>query len=83
MCLGVPGKVIEIYEQNGLKMGKLDFGGSTQEACLEYIPEIELGEYCVIHAGFAISKLSEEEAQETLKLLQELADFNEELGLKS
>lgn len=81
MCLGVPGQIVEIYEANGLKMGKLDFGGVSREACLAYIPEAEVGEYCVVHAGFAISKLSEEEAQETLKLLRELAEFQDELGI--
>lgn len=81
MCLGVPGKIIEIYEANGLKMGKIDFGGVAREACLAYIPDAEVGEYCVIHVGFAISKLSEAEAMETLKLLAEIADLDEELGL--
>ncbi|MBN2501492.1 MAG: HypC/HybG/HupF family hydrogenase formation chaperone [Anaerolineales bacterium] len=82
MCLGVPGKITEIYEANGLKMGKIDFGGVTREACLAYIPDVEVGEYCIIHVGFAISKLSEAEAMETLQLLQEISDLNEELGLE-
>ena len=81
MCLGVPGKITEIYEANGLKMGKVDFGGVTREACLAYIPDVEVGEYCIIHVGFAISKLSEAEAMETLQLLQEITDLEEELGL--
>ena len=80
MCLGVPGKVIEIYETNGLKMGKIDFGGVVREACLAYVPEIEIGEYTVIHVGFAISQLSEEEAQATLEILHEIADLEEEIG---
>ncbi len=80
MCLGVPGKVIEIYETNGLKMGKIDFGGVVREACLAYVPEIEVGEYTVIHVGFAISQLSEEEAQATLEILHEIADLEEEIG---
>lgn len=80
MCLGVPGKVIEIYEKEGLKMGKIDFGGVVREACLAYVPEIEVGEYTVIHVGFAISQLSEEEAQATLEILNELADLQEEIG---
>ena len=80
MCLGVPGKIIEITEGNGLKMAKVDFGGITRETCLEYIPEAVVGDYVVIHVGFAITKLSEEEAQETLALLQELVDIEEELG---
>jgi len=81
MCLGVPGKIIEIYETNGLKMGKIDFGGVTREACLAYVPEAGVGDYTVIHVGFAISQLSEGEALETLKLLNEIADIEEELGL--
>jgi len=81
MCLGVPGKIIEIYEANGLKMGKIDFGGVSREACLAYIPDVEVGEYCIIHVGFAISKLSEAEAMETLQLLQEISNLDEELGL--
>lgn len=80
MCLGIPGKVVEIYEQDGLKMGKVDFGGGVlREACLAYVPEIALGEYTIIHVGFAISRIDEEEAYKTLKLLAELDMFGEEL----
>jgi hydrogenase expression/formation protein HypC len=82
MCLGVPGKIVEIYEVNGLKMGKIDFGGVSREACLEYVPDAQIGEYAVIHVGFAISQLSEEEAQETLALLREIASVEEELGIE-
>ena len=81
MCLGVPGKVIEIYESGGLKMGKVDFGGVVRETCLAYVPEIEIGDYTVIHVGFAISLLSEEEANKTLEMLREIGQFGEELGL--
>ncbi len=80
MCLGVPGKVVEKYEANGLQMGKIDFGGVMREACLAYTPEIEVGDYTLIHVGFAISKLSEEEALATLEILQELGELEEELG---
>jgi hydrogenase expression/formation protein HypC len=78
MCLAVPGKIIEIYETDGLKMGKIDFGGVQREACLEYVPEARVGEYTVIHVGFAISRLSEEEAMASLELLREMADLEEE-----
>ena len=81
MCLGIPGKIVEIYEANGLKMGKVDFGGVTREACLAYVPDAGVGDYTVIHVGFAISQLSEEEAMETLKLLNEIVDVGEELQL--
>lgn len=82
MCLGVPGKIIEIYQDGELRMGKIDFGGVVREACLAYVPEAEVGDYTVIHVGFAISLLSEEEAQASLEILSELADLQEELGLQ-
>ncbi|HFQ94303.1 MAG TPA: HypC/HybG/HupF family hydrogenase formation chaperone [Anaerolineae bacterium] len=81
MCLGVPGKVTEIYEVGGLKMGKVDFGGVVREACLAYVPEIQIGDYTVIHVGFAISQLSEEEAQSSLEAIRELSSLEGELGL--
>ncbi|HIP71672.1 MAG TPA: HypC/HybG/HupF family hydrogenase formation chaperone [Anaerolineae bacterium] len=80
MCLGVPGKITEIYEANGLRMGKVDFGGVSREACLEYVPEAAVGDYTVIHVGFAISRLSEEEAQASLEIINEIASIEEELG---
>jgi hydrogenase expression/formation protein HypC len=80
MCLGVPGKIVEIYKVSGLKMGKVDFGGVYREACLEYVPDAQIGEYTVIHVGFAINRLDEEEAQESLALLQEIVNLEQELG---
>ena len=80
MCLGVPGKIVEIEENDGLKMAKVDFGGIFREACLDYVPEAKVGDYCVIHVGFAISLLSEKEAMETLELLKQITDLEEELG---
>jgi hydrogenase expression/formation protein HypC len=74
MCLGIPGKIVEIYESNGLKMGKIDFGGAVREACLEYVPEAKVGDYTLIHVGFALNIISEEEANETLSLLNEIMD---------
>ncbi len=82
MCLGVPGKIIETYEAGGLRMGKVDFGGVTREACLAYVPEAQIGDYTVIHVGFAISRLSEEEAQATLETLREMAALEQELGME-
>ena len=81
MCLGVPGKIIEIYEVNGLQMGRIDFGGVTREACLAYVPEAQLGDYTIIHVGFALNLISEQEAQETLAILREIADIEQEAGL--
>jgi hydrogenase expression/formation protein HypC len=72
MCLGIPGKVIELYQLNGMKMGRVDFGGVVKEACLEYLPDIKVGDYTIIHVGFGISQLDEEEAQQTLTLLREM-----------
>ncbi|MBI3176125.1 MAG: HypC/HybG/HupF family hydrogenase formation chaperone [Chloroflexi bacterium] len=83
MCLGVPGKIVETYEKGGLKMARVDFGGVFREACLDYVPEARVGEYCVIHVGFAISVLSEEDALETLDLLRQIGSLEEELGTGS
>ncbi|OGO19927.1 MAG: hydrogenase assembly protein HypC [Chloroflexi bacterium RBG_16_48_8] len=80
MCLGVPGKIIEIFSKDNLRMGRIDFGGVIREACLEYVPEAEVDEYVLIHVGFAISRLSQEEAQETLRLLREIGEFDAEIG---
>jgi hydrogenase expression/formation protein HypC len=79
MCLGVPGKIIKIYESGGLKMGSIDFGGVTREACLAYVPEANIGDYTIIHVGFALNVISEDEALETLDLLRQIADVQAEL----
>ena len=80
MCLGVPGKIIDTYEKGGLLMAKVDFGGVFREVCLSYVPEAQVGEYCIIHVGFAISILSESEAMETLDLLKQIGSLEEEIG---
>ncbi len=80
MCLGVPGKIIEIYEKQGLSMAKVDFSGVTREACIEHVPEAKVGNYVVIHVGFAISLLSEEEAQQSMDLLREILEAGEDPG---
>ena len=80
MCLGVPGRIIEIHEAEGRRMGTVDFGGARREACLDFVPEAQVGTYVVVHVGFAISLLSEVEAQETLELLREIMDLEQELG---
>ncbi|MEJ2412797.1 MAG: HypC/HybG/HupF family hydrogenase formation chaperone [Anaerolineales bacterium] len=77
MCLGVPGKILDIYEKQGLRMAKVDFSGVSREACLEPVPEAEVGDYVIIHVGFAISLLSEEEAQESIELLREILKAGE------
>lgn len=80
MCLGIPGKITEVYEKDSLKMAKVDFGGIVKEACLAYTPDAEVGQYALIHVGFAISIMDEEEAQETLKLIQEMSDLESEIA---
>jgi hydrogenase expression/formation protein HypC len=73
MCLAVPGKILDIYETNGLLMGKIDFGGVTCEACLTFVPEAKVGDYTIIHVGFALNLIDEKEALETLALLDEIS----------
>lgn len=80
MCLGVPGKLIKLFETNGLPMGTVDFGGIRREACLAYVPEAEIGDYVVIHVGFAISRLQEDEALRSLAALAEIVQLEDELG---
>lgn len=79
MCLAVPGKVIELYQVDGMKMARIDFGGVVREACMAYLPDVQVGEYTIVHVGFGISKLDEEEAQETLQMLAEMDFLAEEL----
>jgi hydrogenase expression/formation protein HypC len=74
MCLGIPGKLVEVFEQNNLPMGKVEFGGILKEVCLVYTPEAQLGDYVLVHVGFALSRIDEAEAKETLALLTELAE---------
>ncbi len=83
MCLGVPGKIVEIYDSLGLRMCKIDFGGAVREACLETLPEAKIGDYTIIHAGFALNILSEEEANETLRMLREISDIADEMDVIS
>ena len=80
MCLAIPGKVVEVYETNGVRMGKVDFGGVRKKICLAYVPEIVVGDYTLVHVGFAISKVDEAEAQRSLQFFRELGALAEELG---
>ena len=77
MCLAVPGKILEIYEKQNLRMATVDFAGVTREACIEHVPEAEIGNYVIVHVGFAISLLSEEEAQQSIDLLREIVEAGE------
>ena len=76
MCLGVPGKIIELYNLDGTAMSKVDLGGVQQEVCIATTPEAKPGDYVLVHAGFALNILSDDEAQATLDLLKQIEDFN-------
>jgi hydrogenase expression/formation protein HypC len=75
MCLGIPGKVIEVRTEAGLPMGRVDFGGVRKVACLAYVPDVKPGDYVIVHVGFAISQVDEEEALRTLELLDQMGDL--------
>jgi len=79
MCLGIPGKVIDVYTDNEMRMGKVDFGGVAREVCLEAVDEVKTDDYVIVHAGFALSILSEEDAMETLSILNEMALLADEM----
>jgi hydrogenase expression/formation protein HypC len=79
MCLSIPGKITKITQEGTLRMGRVDFGGIAREVCLDYVPEARVGQYVLIHVGFAISVLDEEEAMERINTIREIADFEEEL----
>ena len=80
MCLAVPGQVKEIYDAMGMRMGRVNFGGIVKEVCLSYLPEIEVGEYTIVHVGFAISKVDEESARQTLEAYRIMGLLDEEFG---
>jgi hydrogenase expression/formation protein HypC len=80
MCLGIPGKVVTVREEHGTRMATVDFGGVTKSVCLAYVPDVEVGDYAIVHAGFAITRLDEASALETLALFGELGVLKEELG---
>ena len=73
----IPGKVVEAFDQGGIRMAKVEFGGIVREVCLEYVPETQVGDYVLVHVGFAISRVDEEEAQRTYQLLEELDQLTE------
>jgi hydrogenase expression/formation protein HypC len=74
MCLAIPGRIVEIYDEQGLRMGKLDFGGTLRRCCLQYLSEATVGDYALVHVGFAISQVDEAEAMRTYQLLQEMEE---------
>jgi hydrogenase expression/formation protein HypC len=80
MCLAVPGRVLEIEDRDDTRMAKVDFGGVVKDVCLEYLPDLQVGEYALVHVGFAIQKLDEASALETLALFENLGILDEEFG---
>lgn len=80
MCLGIPGKILEVYQKGDLPMGKIEFGGIVKETCLAYTPEAQVGEYVIVHVGFAISRIDEAEAQEIFSYLDQIQAVGEEIG---
>ena len=77
MCLAIPGKVIEVFEDRGLRMGRADFGGTVRKICLAQLPEAGLGDYVLVHVGFALSLVDAEEAERTYQMLRELGMLDE------
>ncbi|MGW9206185.1 HypC/HybG/HupF family hydrogenase formation chaperone [Embleya sp. NPDC055664] len=80
MCLAVPGRVTKIEERDGARMGLVDFGGVVKDVCLEYVPDLKVGEYAIVHVGFALQRLDEESALRTLALFDEMGLLQEEFG---
>jgi hydrogenase expression/formation protein HypC len=79
MCLAIPGKVLQKEEREGMLFGRVDFGGVTREVQLDFVPEAEVGDYVIVHVGFALSRLDAEEAARTLELLKEMGALAEDL----
>ncbi|MFG3343872.1 HypC/HybG/HupF family hydrogenase formation chaperone [Streptomyces sp. NPDC048018] len=80
MCLAVPGRVLDVEDRDGTRMATVDFGGVVKEVCLEYLPDLEVGEYAIVHVGFALQRLDEESARRTLELFETLGMLQEEFG---
>ncbi len=76
MCLAVPGKIISIDNSNSeLRMAKINFGGIIKEACIQWLDDVTIGDYVIVHAGFALNKIATEEAEETIRILNEMGDL--------
>ncbi|MFN8173301.1 MAG: HypC/HybG/HupF family hydrogenase formation chaperone [Candidatus Nanopelagicales bacterium] len=80
MCLGVPGRVVEIWEADGTRMATVDFGGVRKEVCLAYVPDVVVGDYTIVHVGFALTRLDEASALETLELFKSVGLLDDELN---
>jgi hydrogenase expression/formation protein HypC len=80
MCLAIPGKVEEITSDGLIRMGRVNFGGVVKNVCLDYVPEVQVGDYTIVHVGFALSKIDEETAEQTLRDFREMGVLEEELA---
>ncbi len=80
MCLAIPGKVEEIATEGGLRVGRVNFGGVVKRVCMDYVPEVEVGDYTLVHVGFAISKIDQQTAEETLDAFRQMGVLDEELA---
>mgnify|MGYP001560771663 FL=1 len=79
MCLAVPGKIVSIDESNPeLKMAKVNFGGVSKDVCIQWLDDVNIGDYVLVHVGFALNKVDEKDAEETLRILREMGDIEEE-----
>lgn len=74
MCLAIPGKIVSIEENSSPKIAKVSFGGALRDICIDWVPDVKPGEYVLVHVGFALNKIDEEEANETLKLLIDIEE---------
>ncbi len=83
MCLAIPGKILDCSEQGGLRVGRIQFGGIVRQASLDFVPEAQVGDYVMVHVGFAISRVDAEEAERTYQLLAEMGAVEEELPPES
>lgn len=80
MCLAVPGRITEIWEDDGNPMGRVSFGNVTKDVCLAYVPDIQVGEYTIVHVGFALQRLDEKSALETLAIFRQMGELDAEFG---
>ncbi len=80
MCLAIPGKVEEIATEGGLRVGRVNFGGVVKRVCLDYVPEVVVGDYTIVHVGFALSKIDPESAEKTLEVFRQMGMLDEELA---
>jgi hydrogenase expression/formation protein HypC len=77
MCLGIPGKVVETYREHDVLMGKVEFGGICKRVCLEHVPKVQVGEYVLVHVGFALSRIDEAEARRVFEFLEQMKQLDE------